>query len=72
MRIRLQEPRLPTDKPMDMPRGHPRKGHYYDALVVKRSRAIAAVIESAGGQSRPLSKQARHRFGLGLGLGSCL
>ena len=37
----------------------PRIGHYYDALVVKRSRVIAAVIESTGGQSRPLRMQAR-------------
>ena len=54
---------LPTDKPMDHATGRgwvaPRKGHYYDALVVKRSRVIAAVIEATGGQSRPLSKQTR-------------
>ena len=54
---------LPTDKPMDHATGRgwlaPRKGDYYDALVVKRSRVIAAVIESTGGQSRPLSKQVR-------------
>ena len=54
---------LPTDKPMDHATGRgwvaPRKGHYYDALVVKRSRVIAAVIEATGGQSRPLSKQVR-------------
>ena len=34
---------LPTDKPMDHATGRgwvaPRKGHYYDALVVKRARA---------------------------------
>ena len=53
----------PTDRPMDHATGKgwvaPRIGHYYDALVVKRSRVIAAVIESTGGQSRPLRMQAR-------------
>ena len=55
---------LPTDKPMNHATGRgswvaSRKGHYYDTLVVKCSHVIAAVIESTGGQSRPLSKQAR-------------
>ena len=36
-----------------------RKGAYYDGIVVKRSRVVAAVIESTGGQSPSLRSQMR-------------
>ena len=53
----------PSDKPMDHATGKgwvaPRKGHYHDALAVKRATVIAAVMESTGGISPPLSKQTR-------------
>ena len=36
-----------------------RKGDYHDALTVKRSKVVTAVVESTGGQSPPLRSQVR-------------
>ena len=51
------------DGPMDHSTGKgwvaARDGHYRDALVIKRSTVITAVIESTGGVSPPLRSQMR-------------
>ena len=55
---RLQEARL-ADRPTGRGWVAPRKGHYYDALVVKRSRVIARLLSRrAANRARSASRRA--------------